>query len=138
MNTGHNSLTDIPGLQVGHWTNTEAATGCTVILCPEGAVAGVDVRGGAPGTREIALLDPVCTVERVNAVLLTGGSAFGLAAADGVVRWLEEHGYGFDVGVAKVPIVPAAVLFDLATGNPNVRPDASAGYAACQAASASC
>ena len=136
MNTGHNSLTDIPGLQVGHWTNTEAATGCTVILCPEGAVAGVDVRGGAPGTREIALLDPVCTVERVNAVLLTGGSAFGLAAADGVVRWLEEHGYGFDVGVAKVPIVPAAVLFDLATGNPNVRPDASAGYAACQAASA--
>ncbi|MCB9155601.1 MAG: P1 family peptidase [Caldilineaceae bacterium] len=136
MKTGHNSLTDIPGLRVGHWTHTEAATGCTVILCPEGAVAGVDVRGGAPGTREIALLDPVCTVERVNAVLLTGGSAFGLAAADGVVRWLEEHGYGFDVGVAKVPIVPAAVLFDLATGNPNVRPDASAGYAACQAASA--
>ncbi|MEZ4708545.1 MAG: P1 family peptidase [Caldilineaceae bacterium] len=132
----YNSLTDIPGLRVGHWTDAAAATGCTVILCPEGAVAGVDVRGGAPGTREIALLDPVCTVERVNAVLLTGGSAFGLAAADGVVRWLEEHGYGFDVGVAKVPIVPAAVLFDLVIGNPNVRPDAGAGYAACVAASA--
>ncbi|MEZ4660039.1 MAG: P1 family peptidase [Caldilineaceae bacterium] len=132
----YNSLTDISGLRVGHWTDAAAATGCTVILCPEGAVAGVDVRGGAPGTREIALLDPVCTVDRVNAVLLTGGSAFGLAAADGVVRWLEEHGYGFDVGVAKVPIVPAAVLFDLVMGDPNVRPDAAAGYAACVAASA--
>ncbi len=129
-----NALTDIPGLKVGHWTNLEAGTGCTVILCPEGAVAGVDVRGGAPGTRELALLDPVCVVEKVHAILLGGGSAFGLAAADGVMRWLEEHGYGFNVGVAKVPIVPAAILFDLPLGRADVRPDAAAGYAACQTA----
>ncbi|RME51879.1 MAG: peptidase S58 family protein, partial [Caldilineae bacterium] len=102
--------THLPQLSIGHWTDLDAATGCTVMLCPEGAVAGVDVRGSAPGTREIALLDPVCTVEKVHAVLLSGGSAFGLAAADGVMQWLEEHGYGFDVGVAKVPIVPAAIL----------------------------
>ena len=131
----NNSLTDIPGLKVGHWTNLEAATGCTVVLCPEGAVAGVDVRGTAPGTRETDLLDPVCMVEKVQAILIGGGSAFGLAAADGVMRWLEEQGYGFDVGVAKVPIVPAAILFDLALGRPDVRPDAAAGYAACEAAS---
>lgn len=132
----YNALTDILGLRVGHWTNLEAATGCTVVLCPEGAVAGVDVRGTAPGTRETDLLDPVCLVEKVNAILIGGGSAFGLAAADGVVRWLEAHGYGFDVGVARVPIVPAAILFDLALGRANVRPDAAAGYAACQAATA--
>ena len=132
----NNSLTDIPGITVGHWTDQEAATGCTVILCPEGAVAGVDVRGGAPGTRETDLLNPTCMVEKVHAICLAGGSAFGLAAADGVMRWLEEHGYGFDVRVARVPIVPAAVIFDLALGRADVRPDAAAGYAACQAASA--
>ncbi len=128
------TLTAIPGLRVGHWTDLDAGTGCTVVLCPQGAVAGVDVRGGAPGTRETALLAPTCSVERVHAVLLSGGSAYGLAAADGVMRWLEERGYGFDVGVAKVPIVPAAVLFDLPVGRADVRPDAAAGYAACQAA----
>lgn len=132
----YHGLTDVAGIQVGHWTNLEAGTGCTVVLCPEGAVAGVDVRGGAPGTRELALLDPVCMVEKVHAILLGGGSAFGLAAADGVMRWLEEHGYGFPVGVARVPIVPAAILFDLACGRADVRPDAAAGYAACVAASA--
>ncbi len=127
------TLTDVPGLKVGHWTNLEAATGCTVVLCPEGAVAGVDVRGSAPGTRETDLLNPINAVERVHAVLLGGGSAFGLAAADGVMRWLEEHGYGFDVGVAKVPIVPAAILFDLGIGSAKIRPDSAAGYAACEA-----
>jgi L-aminopeptidase/D-esterase-like protein len=130
----YNALTDVPGLKVGHWTNLEAATGCTVVLCPEGAVAGVDVRGTAPGTRETDLLNPTCLVEKVNAVLIGGGSAFGLAAADGVMRWLEEHDYGYDVGVAKVPIVPAAILLDLPLGRADVRPDAAAGYAACEAA----
>ena len=130
-----NAITDIPGLKVGHWTNLEAATGCTVVLCPEGAVAGVDVRGTAPGTRETDLLDPVCMVDKVHAILIGGGSAYGLAAADGVMRWLERQGYGFDVGVAKVPIVPAAILLDLALGRADVRPDAAAGYAACEAAS---
>ncbi|MEZ4637429.1 MAG: P1 family peptidase [Caldilineaceae bacterium] len=111
------TLTDVPGLSVGHWTDRDAATGCTVILCPpDGAIAGVDVRGFAPGTREIALLDPVCMVEKVHAVLLSGGSAFGLAAADGVMHWLEAQGRGFDTGIAKVPIVPAAILFDLGIG----------------------
>lgn len=130
----HNALTDIPGIQVGHWTDRDAATGCTVILCPQGAVAGVDVRGGAPGTRETDLLDPVCMVQQVHAICLAGGSAYGLAAADGVMRWLEERGHGFDVRVARVPIVPAAVIFDLAMGDAKVRPDAAAGYAACEAA----
>jgi L-aminopeptidase/D-esterase-like protein len=132
----HNGLTDIDGLLVGHWSDMEAATGCTVILCPDGAVAGVDVRGTAPGTREIALLDPVCMIEKVHAIVLAGGSAYGLAAADGAMRWLEEQGIGFDTGVAKVPIVPAAILFDLGLGRADVRPDAASGYAACQAASA--
>lgn len=130
----NNTLTSIPGIQVGHWTNLDAATGCTVILCPEGAVAGVDVRGGAPGTRETDLLNPTCMVDKVHAIYLGGGSAYGLAGADGVMRWLEEHGHGFDVMVAKVPIVPGAILFDLALGNANVRPDAASGYAACEAA----
>jgi L-aminopeptidase/D-esterase-like protein len=130
----HNALTDVSGLKVGHWTNLEAATGCTIVLCPEGAVAGVDVRGSAPGTRETDLLDPTNLVEKVNAILLSGGSAFGLAAAEGVMRWLEERGYGYDAGVAKVPIVPAAILFDLGIGSSIVRPDAAAGYAACEAA----
>ena len=129
------SLTDIPGLRVGHWSDHEAATGCTVILCPpDGAVAGVDVRGGAPGTRETDLLRPECTVERIHALLLGGGSAFGLAAADGVVRWLAEHEIGLDVGVARVPIVPAAILFDLPVGRADLRPGPEAGYAACAAA----
>lgn len=129
-----NAITDVPGIQVGHWTDLDAATGCTVVLCPSGAVAGVDVRGGAPGTRETDLLDPACTVEQVHAVLLGGGSAFGLAAADGVMRWLEERQIGFHVGVAHVPIVPAAILFDLGVGSPTVRPTAQSGYAACEAA----
>ncbi len=131
----YNAITDVAGLKVGHWTDLEAATGCTVILCPDGAVAGVDVRGTAPGTRETDLLNPVCMVEQVHAILLGGGSAFGLAAADGVMHWLAEYGYGFDVGVAKIPIVPAAILFDLPLGRADIRPDAAAGYAACQAAS---
>ncbi len=130
----HNALTDVPGLKVGHWTNLEAVTGCTVVLCPVGAVAGVDVRGSAPGTRETDLLDPVSLIQKVHAVVLGGGSAFGLAAADGVMRWLEERGYGYDTGVAKVPIVPAAILFDLSIGRSDVRPDSAAGYAACEAA----
>jgi len=132
----YHAITDVMGLRVGHWTDERAATGCTVVLCGgQGAVAGVDVRGGAPGTREIALLDPACTVERVHAICLSGGSAFGLAAADGVMRYLEERGVGFETGVARVPIVPTAILFDLALGDGSVRPDAAAGYAACRAAS---
>jgi L-aminopeptidase/D-esterase-like protein len=130
----NNTLTDVSGVKVGHWTDLEAATGCTVVLCPQGTVAGVDVRGTAPATRETDLLDPVCMIDEVHAVLLGGGSAYGLAAADGVMRWLEEQGRGFDVGVAKVPIVPAACLFDLAIGDAKMRPDADAGYAACDPA----
>lgn len=128
------SFNTIPGLQVGHAQDFAAATGCTVVLTPAGAVCGVDQRGGAPGTRETDLLRPMHWVEKVHAVLLTGGSAFGLAAADGVMHWLEEHNIGFDTQVARVPIVPAAVLFDLAIGRAEVRPDAAMGYAACQAA----
>ncbi len=130
------SITDITGIKVGHYTDLDAATGCTVVLCEQGASAGVDVRGAAPGTRETALLNPVCLVEQVHAILLSGGSAFGLNAAAGVMRFLEEQGAGFDVGVARVPIVPAAVLFDLTIGRADVRPDAEAGYRACVAASA--
>ena len=128
------SFSDIPGLQVGHAQDFDAQTGCSVVLAAEGAVCGVDQRGGAPGTRETDLLRPMHLVEKVHAVLLTGGSAFGLAAADGVVQWLEEKQIGFDVQVARVPIVPAAVLFDLAVGRADVRPDAAMGYAACEAA----
>ncbi len=128
------ALTDIPGLRVGHAQDPEALTGCTVVLCEEGAVAGVDQRGGAPGTRETDALAPLHLIQRVHAVLLTGGSAFGLEAAAGVMRYLEERGVGYDTGAAKVPIVPAAVIFDLALGRADVRPDAAMGYAACQAA----
>ena len=135
MNTEPKTLTAVKGISVGHTTHPDAGTGCTVVLCPDGAVAGVDVRGSAPGTRETDLLNPVNTVQVVHAILLTGGSAFGLAAADGVMRWLEERGIGFDVGVATVPIVPAAVLFDLMVGRADVRPTAADGYAACDAAS---
>jgi L-aminopeptidase/D-esterase-like protein len=130
------TLTDVAGLAVGHFTHPERATGCTVVLCPQGAVAGVDVRGGSPGTRETDLLRPENTVDRVHALLLSGGSAFGLDAAGGVMRWLEEHGHGFAVGTVRVPIVPAAVIFDLWHGDARIRPDAAAGHAACAAASA--
>ncbi len=131
-----NSITDVPGLEVGQAQNDAALTGCTVILCRRGAVGGVDVRGGAPGTRETDLLDPLNLVEKVHAVLLAGGSAFGLDAATGVMRYLEEQKIGFETGVAKVPIVPAAILFDLGVGRADVRPDAAMGYQACLAASA--
>lgn len=128
------AITDVAGLQVGHFTDPRRPTGCSVVLCPQGATCGVDVRGGAPGTRETELLRPENVVEQVHAVLLTGGSAFGLDAAGGVMRWLEEHGHGLNVGPVRIPIVPAAVLFDLFVGDPRIRPDASAGYAACAAA----
>ncbi|MGH2675597.1 MAG: P1 family peptidase [Actinomycetota bacterium] len=127
-------ITRVQGIRVGHWTDPIGRTGCTVVLPPPGTVGSGEVRGGAPGTRETDLLRPGAMVREVNAVLLTGGSAFGLAAADGVVRWLEEQGIGFDTGVARVPIVPAAVLFDLAVGDPASRPGPRAGYAACDAA----
>src|SRR3989440_9858993 len=129
------SITAVRGLLCGHHTDTRRPTGCTVVLVPDGAVAGVDVRGAAPGTRETELLSPLNAVEKVHAVLLAGGSAFGLDAAGGVMRWLEERGIGVQVGPVKVPIVPAAILFDLFTGDPTIRPDAAAGYAACVAAS---
>jgi L-aminopeptidase/D-esterase-like protein len=128
------TLTDVPGLAVGHWTSLVAGTGCTVILCPPGTVGGVDVRGSAPGTRETDLLNPINMVQQVDAIVLSGGSAFGLAAAQGAMRWLEEHGRGIDVGVARVPIVPAAVIFDLPFLQADVRPGPEEGYAACQAA----
>jgi L-aminopeptidase/D-esterase-like protein len=131
-----NSIIDVPGIEVGHATDLEALTGCTVILCRKGAVCGVDVRGGAPGTRETDLLNPVNLVQKVHAVLLAGGSAFGLDAASGVMRYLEEQGIGFDVGVAKVPIVPSAILFDLALGSATVRPDLALGHKAAVSASA--
>ncbi len=130
------SITDVPGIEVGHFTDTRRPTGCSVVLARGGAVGGVDVRGAAPGTRETDLLSPTNTVDTVHAVLLSGGSAFGLDAAGGVMRWLDEHGIGLDVGPARVPIVPAAVLFDLMVGDARIRPDAAAGYAACEAASA--
>jgi L-aminopeptidase/D-esterase-like protein len=129
------SLTDVAGFLVGHATDREGATGCTVVLCPAGTVGSGEVRGGSPGTRETDLLRPGTLVQEVNAVLLTGGSAFGLAAADGVMRFLAEQGIGFDAGVARVPIVPAAVLFDLGVGDPGARPGPESGDAACRAAS---
>lgn len=132
----YGAITDVPGIKVGHYTDLIAATGCTVVLCEQGATAGVEVRGAAPGTRETDLLRPGHLVREIHAVLLAGGSAFGLDAASGVMKYLEEQGCGFDAGVAKVPIVPAAILFDLALGDPSVRPDAQAGYQACLAASA--
>ncbi|MBP1467249.1 P1 family peptidase [Candidatus Chloroploca sp. M-50] len=128
-------ITAVAGLTVGHAHDLEALTGVTVILTPAGAVGGVDVRGGAPGTRETDLLVPEAMVDQVHAVVLCGGSAFGLAAVTGVVQWLAEHGYGFETGVARVPIVPAAVLFDLALGRADRFPDAAMGYAACVDAS---
>jgi L-aminopeptidase/D-esterase-like protein len=122
-------LTAVEGIKVGHFTLKERPTGCTVILTEAGAVAGVDVRGGAPGTRETDLLAPTNHVEKVNAIVLAGGSAFGLDAASGVVRYLEERNIGYDARVAKVPIVPAAILFDLGVGgSPRIRPTADCGY----------
>src|SRR5512136_2137145 len=131
----NNTITDVMGIRVGHAQNDEALTGCTVIICEDGAVGGVDQRGGAPGTRETDLLRTEHLVEKVHAIVLAGGSAFGLDAASGVMRYLEEQKIGFNTGVARVPIVPAAILFDLNIGNKTVRPDAQMGYQACLAAS---
>lgn len=128
------SIIDVPGIKVGHVENTDAVTGCTVVLPENGACAGVEVRGSAPGTKETDLLDPVNTVNEVHGIVLTGGSAFGLDAASGVMQYLEEHDIGLDVGVAKVPIVPAAALFDLPVGNGNIRPDKQMGYQAAKKA----
>ena len=129
------SITDVPGVEVGNAQNDSALTGCTVILVRKGAVGGVDVRGSAPGTRETDLLDPINLVNKVHAIVLAGGSAFGLDAASGVMRYVEEQKIGFNAGVAKVPIVPAAIIFDLGIGDAHVRPDAEMGYQACLAAS---
>jgi L-aminopeptidase/D-esterase-like protein len=131
----NSAITDVAGLKVGHYTDSRRPTGVTVILTEEGAPAGVDVRGAAPGTRETDLLDPQNLVQQVHAIVLAGGSAFGLEAATGVVRYLEERKIGFSTGVAHVPIVPAAILFDLGVGDAKIRPDAAAGYKACEAAS---
>jgi L-aminopeptidase/D-esterase-like protein len=127
-------ITDISGLRVGHWTDTAARTGCTVTLFPDGTVASGDLRGGAPATRDFELLDPRRTVDRIDAVVLTGGSAFGLAAADGAMRFCEERGLGFATPAGPVPIVVALGLFDLGVGDPRIRPGADQGYAACEAA----
>lgn len=142
--THNNSLTSLQGILVGHYTDDRRPTGCTVVLCPEGAVAGVDVRGAAPGTRDTEALSPSNTVQLVHGVLMTGGSAYGLDATGGVMRWLEERGHGFQLGPAIVPVVPAAVIFDLwvddfsgdtPTKSLRIRPDLEAGYLACQSAS---
>ena len=130
------SLTDVPGVLVGHAQDEHALTGCTAILVEGGAVAGVDVRGGAPGTRETDLLDPRASVHRVHGLVFAGGSAFGLDAACGVVRYLDERGVGHQAGAWRVPIVPAAILFDLAIGDGHVRPDAAMGYEAARCAGA--
>lgn len=129
------TLAALPGVKVGHATHRAAATGCTVILCEDGAVAGCDVGGGATGTREMDALAPAHLVERIHGLVLSGGSAYGLDAASGVMRYLERRGVGFETGVARVPIVPAAILFDLRLGDPSVRPDAAMGLRACRAAS---
>ncbi|MEJ2082412.1 MAG: P1 family peptidase [Acidobacteriota bacterium] len=131
MDDDAGSLTDVAGIRVGHFTDSRRPTGCTVVLTERPMTAGVDVRGSAPGTRETDLLAPLNTVTVIDAVLLSGGSAFGLDAAAGVVRYLEERGRGYQTGVGPVPIVPAAILFDLSIGDPGIRPDAEAGYRAC-------
>lgn len=130
-----NSITDVPGIEIGQAQDTEALTGVSVVICRKGAVGGVDQRGGAPGTRETDLLNPINLVEKVHAIVLTGGSAFGLDSATGVMKYLEEQKIGFDTGVAKVPIVPAAVIFDLALGRADIRPNAEMGYKAASSAS---
>lgn len=129
-----NSITDVRGIEVGHAQNEEALTGCTVILCRKGAVAGVDVRGGAPGTRETDLLNPVNLVEKIHAIVLAGGSAYGLDASNGVMRYLEENKIGFNTGVARVPIVPSAILYDLSLGRADLRPDSTMGAIAAASA----
>jgi L-aminopeptidase/D-esterase-like protein len=135
MATGqHLTIRDVPGIRVGHATDEVGMTGCTVLLAEGGAVAGVDVRGSAPGTRETDLLRPTALVERIDALCLAGGSAFGLAAADGVMRYLAERGIGFETGVRPVPIVPAAIIFDLLVGSPDAAPGPEDGYAAAAAA----
>jgi L-aminopeptidase/D-esterase-like protein len=127
-------IADVQGIRVGHFTDSRRPTGCTVLIFEKGATAGVDVRGSAPGTRETDLLSPTNTVRQVQAILLSGGSAYGLDAASGVVRYLEEHGLGLHVGSVTVPIVPAAVIYDLGVGDPKFRPNADSGYQACKAA----
>jgi L-aminopeptidase/D-esterase-like protein len=129
------AITDVPGIKVGHYTDKQAVTGCTVILCEHGAIAGVDVSGSSPGTRETDLLRPGNLVEEVQAIVLSGGSAFGLDAATGVMRYLEERGFGHETSAGKVPIVPAAIIFDLNIGDSKIRPGANEGYKACLAAS---
>ena len=129
------AITDVPGIAVGHWTDARAATGCTVVLCEDGAVCGVDVRGSAPGSRETDLMRPGNLVQQAHAIVLSGGSAFGLDAAGGVMRFLEERGKGYPVRRWRIPIVGAAVLFDLGVGRGRVRPGAEQGYVACQRAS---
>ena len=131
MASKNQTLTAIDGIEVGHATDLTARTGCTVILCPAGATAGIDVRGAAPGTRETESIRPGRLVQKAHAVLLTGGSAFGLDAAGGVVQYLEEKDVGFSAGAVRVPIVPAAVIFDLSVGDAKVRPDRQMGYQAC-------
>jgi L-aminopeptidase/D-esterase-like protein len=131
-----NAITDIEGIRVGHYTDLKAATGCTVVLCEGGAVAGVDVRGGAPGTRDTDLLNPVNVVERIHAVMLSGGSAFGLNTIGGVQRYLEEKGVGYEMAGVRVPIVPGAVVFDLDIGSAKIRPGSAEGYQACLNATA--
>jgi L-aminopeptidase/D-esterase-like protein len=133
---GAGGITDVAGVRVGHWSDPVGMTGCTVVVLPAGTVASGEVRGGAPGTREWALLDPPRTVTAVNAVVLTGGSAFGLASCDGVVRWCEERGIGFPSPAGPVPIVVGMVIYDLGRGDPKARPGAGEGYAACVAAAA--
>lgn len=130
--SGH--IARVKGLSVGHFTDSRRPTGCTAILCPEGAVGGVDVRGAAPGTRETDLLHPSNLVQEVHGIMLAGGSAWGLDAATGAVRWLEEQGAGLNIGVGRIPLVPAAVLFDVMMGDMRIRPDAAAGYAASRSA----
>lgn len=131
----YNNILDVKGLKVGQVQDEDGLTGCTVVICEEGAVCGVDVRGSAPGTRETDLLDPINMIQKVHAVVLSGGSAFGLESTCGVSQYLDERNIGFDVGVAKVPIVVGAVLFDLAAGDPKCRPDKKMGYKACEMAS---
>jgi len=133
MSSGR-GIAEVAGVSVGHWTDAEAATGCTVVLCAEGAVASVDVRGGAPGTKNTDLLGQGHLVQEIHAVLLAGGSEYGQDAATGVVRWLEDHGHGFTLPMGVVPIVAAAVIFDLGIGRADVRPNGDNGYAACESA----
>ena len=134
IHMSYNNITDVPGIKVGNAQNLDALTGCTVILTEEGATCGVDVRGSAPGTRETDLLDPINTIDQVHGITLAGGSAFGLEAASGVMDFLEEKNIGVDVGIQKVPIVPSAILFDLAIGDRTIRPNKEMGYRAAETA----